>query len=78
MRPGGKVTVDLVYNRRILESEVDAGDFSCSAINKRGETSTSYDLDTTPAHILRKKIAMNDIGRHLRLTASVSAVKRRG
>ena len=25
------------------------------------ETSTSYDLDTTPAHILRKKIAMNDL-----------------
>lgn len=61
MRPGGKVTVDLVYNRRILESEVDAGDFSCSATNKRGETSTSYDLDTTPAHILRKKIAMSDL-----------------
>lgn len=61
MRPGGKVTVDLVYNRRVLESEVDAGNFSCSATNKRGETSASFDLDTTPAHILRKKITLSDL-----------------
>lgn len=61
MRPSGKVTVDLVYNRRILESEVDAGNFACSSTNKRGETSTSYDLDTTPTHILRKKVSLTDL-----------------
>jgi len=61
MRPGGKVTVDLVYNRRILESEVDSGNFSCAATNKRGETSTSYDLDTDVRHRLAKKFALNDL-----------------
>lgn len=61
-RPGGKVTVDLVYNRRVLESEIDTTqDFACSATNKRGETSTSFDLDTQPAHILGKKIALTDL-----------------
>lgn len=61
MRPGGKVTVDAVYSRRVLESEVDTGAFSCTATNKRGETSTSFDLDTTPNAILRKKVSHSDL-----------------
>ena len=60
--PHGGGTVDLVYNRRVLESEIDTTqDFACSATKKRGETSTSFDLDTQPAHILGKKIALTDL-----------------
>ena len=58
---GKKRTVVLTFERRVLESEVDAGDFTCSATNKRGETSTTIDLDTTPRVRLAKAFELNDL-----------------
>lgn len=58
-------TVQLTYSRRILEAEVD--DFinygTCSATDKRGETSTTYTFDETKGLEIAKKFDFSDLWR---------------
>lgn len=59
---GKKRTVQAVYQRRVLESEVDDYiNYSCTASNKRGETSTTYELDINRGVEIAKRISILDL-----------------
>lgn len=58
-------TVQLVYSRRVLESEVDnyINYDTCTAPQKRGETSTTYTFDETKGLEIARKFDFADLWR---------------
>lgn len=58
-------TVELVYTRRVLESEVDnfINVNTCTASDKRGETSEIYTFDETKGLEIAKKFSFSDLWR---------------
>ena len=56
-------TVQLTYSRRVLESEVDnyINRDTCTSTDKRGETSTTYTLETTKGVEIAKKFDFVDL-----------------
>jgi hypothetical protein len=60
---GKKRIVELVYSRRVLEAEVtNTIDYdTCTSTDKRGETSTTFDIDITKGVQIDKKFDLVDL-----------------